>query len=69
MKRMDLKFSRRELALAVTAAVTLTGQTPAPGQSPQDELAAAKQQNVDNAATLAKIDFPQSTEPAVHFRA
>ncbi|HME06788.1 MAG TPA: hypothetical protein VKG25_07050 [Bryobacteraceae bacterium] len=63
------KLSRRQLALAVAAATTVTAQTPAPAQSPQDELAAAKQQNADNAAALAKVEVPRATEPAVHFRA
>ncbi len=63
------KLSRRQLALAVTAATTIAAQTSVPARSPQDELAAAKQQNADNAAALDKIEFPQATEPAVHFRA
>jgi len=70
MKRMDVKLSRRELALAVTTAAALAGQTqPQPALAPTDELAAARQQLADNAAVLAKFDFPQATEPAVHFRA
>jgi hypothetical protein len=68
---MDVKISRRELALAVTSAAALAGQTQSapPAQSPQDELAAARQQNTANQEALAKFEIPQATEPAVHFRA
>jgi len=70
---MDLKISRRELALAVTTAAAVggkaqTAQHTAP-QSPQDELAAVRQQNATNQEALAKFDIAQAVEPAVHFRA
>jgi hypothetical protein len=66
---MDLKISRRDLALAVTTAATLSGQTPSPQQSPPDELAAVRQQNAANQEVLAKFEVAQAVEPAVHFRA
>jgi len=69
---MDVKLSRRQLALAVTTTAALIGQTQpsaTPAAAPADELAAARQQLADNAAALAKFDLPPATEPAVHFRA
>jgi hypothetical protein len=72
MKPMDLKISRRELALAVTSAAAVAAQpqpqTPLP-QNPQEELAAARQQTSDNSAALTKFDIRMAVEPAVHFRA
>jgi|HubBroStandDraft_6_1064221.scaffolds.fasta_scaffold254531_2 hypothetical protein len=72
---MDVKISRRQLALAVTTAAAVAGNAqaaPAPQtapQSPQDELAAVRQQNATNQEALAKFDIAQAVEPAVHFRA
>jgi len=78
---MDLKISRRQLALAVTSAAAVARQAEAAPQatpqatpqtapqSPQDELAAVRQQNAANEETLAKFDIAQAVEPAVHFRA
>jgi hypothetical protein len=66
---MDLKISRRELAMAVTTASTLAAQSQSAQQSPPDELAAVRQQNAANQEVVAKFDVAQAVEPAVHFRA
>jgi hypothetical protein len=62
-----MQLTRRKLAAALLApgAVALPQtQTPQP-----DELAVARQHMKDNAAALAKIDVPMSTEPAFQFKA
>jgi len=67
---MAAQISRRKLAV-VLAAPALVAQTPTASQ-PQDpgqELAAAREQNRQNAEQLAKFPLPMATEPATHFRA
>jgi hypothetical protein len=65
------KFTRREIAVAVSAASLLSAQAPAPPlpQNPDEELKAAKDQNAQNGQQLAKYEMAMPTEPAVHFRA
>lgn len=66
-----MKITRRKLAAAVFApAAVALSQTPTQTQTtPVDELAAARQHMKDNAAAMAKIDVPMSTEPAFQFKA
>jgi len=71
-----MKVNRRELgALAFAAAaavpVRALAQNPAPVPqtvAPGDFLAEARQSHRDDAAAMAKIDLPQSEEPAFEFR-
>ena len=68
---MSTKITRRRLAAAVSAsAAALAQQTPPPlPQNPDEELKAARDQNQQNAAQLAKFPLPMATEPAAHFKA
>jgi hypothetical protein len=71
-----MKVNRRELgalAFAAAAAVparALAQNPPAVPQTvvPRDFLAEARQSHQDDAAALARIDLPQSVEPAFEFR-
>jgi hypothetical protein len=59
-----MQITRRKLAAAVLAPAAV-----ALPQTPQtDELAAARQRMKDNAAAMAKIDIPDTTEPAFQFK-
>jgi hypothetical protein len=68
-------INRRKLAAAVLAPVAaLLAQSqpspsPAQGQPPRDDLAAARQRVAANAATLARFDVCMATEPAFRFEA
>ena len=58
----------------LTAPAALLAQTPQTPpqplpQNPQEELAAAREQQHRNSEQLAKVAVPMSTEPAVHFKA
>ena len=72
------KFTRREIATALSASAALLGQTPAPPLpqtpppaprlSPDEELQAARDSIRQNAEQLAKFPLPMSAEPAAHFK-
>jgi hypothetical protein len=69
-EKRETKFTRRELALAVSTSAVLLAQAPAPLPSnPDEELKAVKDTIQQNSQALAKFDLPMSTEPAVHFKA
>ena len=70
IEKRETKFTRRELALAVSTSAVLLAQAPAPLPSnPDEELKAVKDAIQQTSQQLAKFDLPMSTEPAVHFRA
>ena len=65
-------MTRRQLVLTTPVALLAqTPQAPRPAlpQNAEEELAAAREQQHRNADLLAKVAVPQSTEPAVHFKA
>jgi hypothetical protein len=78
-----IKFTRREIATALSTSAALLAQTPSPPspqnaplspplsppQSPDDELKAARESNRQNSEQLAKFPLPMSTEPAARFKA
>jgi hypothetical protein len=66
-----MKFTRREVAVAISASAALLAQTPGPPlpQNPDEELKAVRDQLAQSAQQLAKFDLPMSTEPAAHFKA
>jgi len=69
-----VKFTRREVALALSGSAAALAQTPSPPPpqnaplSPDDELKAARESNLQNSEQLAKFPLPMSTEPAAHFK-
>jgi hypothetical protein len=69
-----VKVNRRELvalAIAGSAGAKALAQSPATPVTPsgvRDFLAEARTSHRDDAAELAKIELPQSTEPAFEFR-
>jgi len=73
------KFTRRELAAALSTSAVLLAQPPAQTQAqpptqqplpanPAEELQAAQAQLRDNAGQLEKFPLPMSTEPATTFK-
>jgi hypothetical protein len=70
-----IKFTRREIATALSTSAALLAQTPSPPPqqnaplSPDDELKAARESNRQNSEQLAKFPLPMATEPAAHFKA
>jgi len=66
-----IKFTRREIATALSTSAALLAQSPSPPlpQNPDDELKAARESNRQNSEQLAKFPLPMSTEPAAHFKA
>jgi hypothetical protein len=67
----QVKFTRREIATALSTSAALLAQTPSPPlpQTPDDELKAARESNRQNSEQLAKFPLPMSTEPAARFKA
>ena len=64
-----MKLTRRELAAGMASALAY-GQTPAPPPpSPAVDLQKAQDQVKANAASLAQMEVPMSTEPAFSFKA
>jgi hypothetical protein len=62
-----MKLRRRDLAAALLApAAAAQPQTQPP---PRDEVEAARARLKTNAATIAKVEVPMSTEPAFSFKA
>jgi hypothetical protein len=70
-QKPETKFTRRQLAAALSTSAVLLAQAPAPPlpSNPDEELKAVKESIQQNLQQLAKFDLPMSTEPAVHFRA
>jgi len=74
-----IKFTRREIAMALSGSAALLAQAPAPPLaqnpapnprlSPDDELKAARDSIHQNSEQLAKFPLPMSTEPAARFKA
>jgi hypothetical protein len=72
------KFTRRELAAALSTSAVLLAQPPAQTQAqpptqplpanPAEELQASQAQLRDNAGQLDKFPLPMSTEPATAFK-
>ena len=70
------KFTRREIAkaLSASAAMVAQAQTPPPplpqnpALNPDDELKAARESNRNNSEQLAKFPLSMSAEPAAHFK-
>jgi hypothetical protein len=71
----QVKFTRREIAAALSTSAALLAQAPSPpppqtaALSPDDELKAARESNRQNSEQLAKFPLPMSTEPAARFKA
>jgi hypothetical protein len=68
-----MKINRRELGALVVVAASVgkaMAQTPASTQvaAARDFLAEARLQHAEDAAAMAKVELPQSTEPAFEFR-
>jgi len=68
---MQIKLTRREAALLLSASSAVLAQTPVPTlpQNPDEEMKAARDSIRQNSEQLARFPLPMSTEPAVHFRA
>ena len=66
-----MKISRRKLAAAIIAPAALLAQTPPSPlpSNPEEELAAAREQNRSNAKTLDEFRVPTPVEPAFLFKA
>ena len=65
-----MKFTRREIATALSVSTVLLAQTPAPPlpQNPDEELKAARDSIRQNSEQLGKFPLSMSTEPAAHFK-
>ncbi|HLK21621.1 MAG TPA: hypothetical protein VKT81_21880 [Bryobacteraceae bacterium] len=71
-EKRETKFTRRQLAIALSTSAIVLAQTPPPPplpQNPDEELKTVRDAIHQNAEQLAKVEVPMSTEPAVHFRA
>ena len=69
---MDAKLTRRQLAVALAAAVPVSAQTPAqtamPAPAPDDYDAISRAQIKQNSAQMAKSVVPMSVEPSFVFK-
>ena len=66
----ETKFTRRQLAVALSTSAVLLAQAPAPlPANPDEEIKAVKDSFQQNMQQLAKFDLPMFVEPAVHFKA
>ena len=71
-EKLETKFTRRQLATALSASAVLLAQPQGPGplpSNPDEELKAVKDSIQQNLQQLAKFDLPMTTEPAAHFKA
>jgi hypothetical protein len=70
-EKRETKFTRRQLALAISTSAIVLAQTPAAPlpSNPDEELKAVRETIRQNSEALAKVEVPMSAEPAVHFRA
>ena len=66
-----MKITRRKLAASALASAAALAQTPppAPAESPEELLKAAREQVKRTGETLAKHRIPMATEPAFQFKA
>ena len=66
-----MKYTRREVAAALSASAALLAQTPNPPlpANAADELKAAQDALRQTQQQLDKYELPMSVEPAVHFKA
>ena len=68
-----MKLTRRKLAAAIVSAAALPSAAPEPAPSPQadaaDDAKLARDRLNANAAALARVKLPMSTEPAFQFKA
>ena len=64
---MRTKFSRRQLAVSLVAAVPALAQNPAPAP-PADPLAKAREALQKNGETLSKFEIPLATQPSFIFK-
>lgn len=66
-----MKYTRREVAAALSASAALLAQTPNPPlpANAADELKAAQDTLRQTQQQLDKYELPMSVEPAVHFKA
>jgi hypothetical protein len=66
------KFTRRELAAALSTSAVLLAQGPPPAQdlpaNPDEDLQAVRAQLRGNADQLDKFPLPMATEPATMFK-
>ena len=68
-EKRETKFTRRQLATALSASAVLLAQPQSPLPStPEEELKTVKDTLQQNLQQLAKVNLPMSTEPAVHFK-
>jgi hypothetical protein len=65
---MIRKLTRRQLAAAMAAPLTLAGTAAAP-QPAADDLQAAKQKIRQDGEKIARYPLAASIEPALHFKA
>ena len=72
-QKPETKFTRRQLAVALSTSAVLLGQAPVPvlplPSNADEELKAVKDSLQQNSQQLATFDLPMATEPAVHFKA
>ncbi len=66
---MSLKVTRRQLAAALAGAATAARRTAHTDASPAAWPSAQEAACAENAAAIAKVPLPQTTEPAFHFEA
>ncbi|HWB99132.1 MAG TPA: hypothetical protein VG672_20630 [Bryobacteraceae bacterium] len=66
-----MRITRRKLAATVLGSAVALAQAPPPPlpRTPQEELAAARDQAQRAVEVLARFNVPMATEPACHFRA
>ena len=65
-----MKITRRQLGAALLAPAALAAQAPpAVPSTPEEELAATREQNRRNSEALDKFPVPMATEPAFQFKA
>jgi len=61
--------TRREWISALAASATARAQNERPPETPEEELAAARERQRGNLSTIARFELPMSAEPAFRFEA